>query len=55
MAALKAVAAESLGGSLDGRARDLTQVRGKLKDDLAKAIYQRTRRRPMVLPVIMSV
>ena len=55
MTELKAVAEESLRHSLDQGIRDFTQIKGRLRDDLAKGIYARTRRRPMVLPVIMNV
>ena len=55
MEELRQVAAESLESSLTAGLRDFTQIKGRLRDDLAKGIYQRTRRRPMVLPVIMNV
>ena len=34
---------------------DRIQLKTKLKDDLAKYIYQQTKRKPMILPVIMSL
>ncbi len=37
------------------RSKDLNTVRTQIKDDLAKFIYKETKRRPMILPVIMSV
>ena len=37
------------------RYRDLNTVRTAIKDDLAKFIYKETKRRPMILSVIMSV
>ena len=55
MTELKAVATEALEDALNAGARDVTQIKGRLRDELAKAIYQRTKRRPMVLPVIMNV
>lgn len=55
MAELKSIAFESVSDSLGAGVRDFTQIKGRLKDDMAKAIYQRTKRRPMVLPVIMNV
>ena len=51
---LRDVAKDSLLSALPGT-RDLTQLKNRLKDDLSKAIYLRTKRRPMVLPVIMTV
>lgn len=52
---LKSIAFDSLSDSLDAGLRDFTQITGRLKDDLSKAIYQRTKRKPMVLPVIMNI
>lgn len=52
---LKSIAFDSLSDSLDAGLRDFTQIKGRLKDDLSKAIYQRTKRKPMVLPVIMNI
>ena len=52
---LKSIAFDSLSDSLDAGLRDFTQIKGRLKDDLSKAIYQRTKRKPMVLPVIMKI
>ena len=51
---LREAAKNSLLDALSGT-RDLTQIKNRLKDDLSKAIYQRTKRKPMVLPVIMTV
>ena len=55
MTEIKNVAFDSISDSLGSGLRDYTQIKGQLKDDLAKAIYQKTRRRPMVLPVIMNI
>jgi ribonuclease J len=55
MAELKSAAFESLSDSLGEGLRDWTQIKNRLKDDLSKNIYQLTRRRPMVLPVIMNI
>lgn len=52
---LKSIAFDSLSDSLDAGLRDFTQIKGRLKDDLSKAIYQRTKKKPMVLPVIMNL
>jgi ribonuclease J len=35
--------------------RDWSSIKGKIRDDLADYIYARTRRRPMILPVIEEV
>lgn len=34
---------------------DFAQIKNKIKDDLARYIYQKTRRRPMILPIIMNI
>ncbi len=35
--------------------RDFNEVRGKLRDSLSNLIYQRTKRSPMIFPIIMEV
>ncbi len=39
----------------DNGISDFAQIKNKIKDDLAKYIYQKTKRRPMILPIIMSL
>jgi mRNA degradation ribonuclease J1/J2 len=34
---------------------DRMQLKNRIKDDVAKFIYQKTKRKPMVLPVIMDL
>ena len=34
---------------------DWTYIKGSIKDDLAKFIYKETKRKPMILPVIMDI
>ena len=34
---------------------DWTQIKGRVKDDLTKFLYQKTHRKPMILPVVMNV
>ena len=34
---------------------DFNQLRGNIKDDLAKFIYKETKRRPMILPIILDI
>lgn len=38
-----------------GRRSDWYQVKGRIKDDLAKFIYATTKRKPMIIPMIMNV
>ncbi len=53
---IKEVATESIENYLD-RARmvDRMDLKTKLKEDLSKYIYSKTKRRPMILPIIMNV
>jgi ribonuclease J len=41
--------------SQNGHTADWTYVKAKIKDTLSDFLYERTRRRPMVLPVVMEV
>ena len=55
MADLKQVAYESLSDSLGMGNTDWAQIKGKLRDDVNHFIYNKTKRRPMVLPVIITL
>ena len=41
--------------SLDKGITEWTQLKGNVKDGLSKYLYQKTKRKPMILPVIMNV
>jgi ribonuclease J len=49
----KRVAEESLERAMSKRT-DWTYIKGAIKDDLAKFIFKETKRRPMILPIIMD-
>jgi len=49
------VVESSLSVTLSKRVRDVVQIKNIVKDDLAKFIYKETKRRPMILPIIMDV
>ncbi len=51
----KDIAASSLERALSKRFADYGYIKGIIKDDLAKFIYKETKRKPMILPVIMEV
>ena len=51
----KKVVESSLSITLSKRVRDVVQIKNVVKDDLAKYIYKETKRRPMILPIIMDV
>lgn len=41
--------------ALDTGVVDRMEIKSKVKDDLSKFLYTKTKRKPMVLPVIMNV
>lgn len=52
---IKEVAVSSICESLNGRHYDRMTLKTKVKDDLSKYLYSKTKRKPMVLPIIMNV
>ena len=53
---VRAIATEAIERCLDGRqAVDRMHLKNCVKDDLSKFLYAKTKRKPMVLPVIMNV
>ena len=53
---IKGVAEKSVNDYLDhARFADRVALKTKLKDDLSKYVYSKTKRRPMILPIIMNV
>ena len=55
MAQARAVATRSVENSLAKRVNDFNQIRNAIRDELAKFIYKETKRKPMILPIIMDV
>lgn len=55
MDSMKEKAAEIIENELRRARVDRIQLKNKLKDDLAKYIYQQTKRKPMIIPIIMDV
>ena len=51
----RAVVTASLEKSLSKHNVDWQTIKNDIRDDLAKFIYQNTKRKPMILPVIMDV
>ena len=50
------IATDAILSSLSGRRQvDRMQLKKQVKDDLTKYLYAKTRRKPMILPVIMNV
>jgi len=55
MRSARQVAEESLERAISKRPMDYTQIKTIIRDDLAKFIFKETKRKPMILPVIMDV
>jgi ribonuclease J len=46
---------DSLGRSADEQVREIHLIQDHLHDDLARFVYDKLKRRPMVLPVVVEV
>ena len=51
----KTIAEASLMRAITKGYGDWAHIKGLIRDDLAKFIYKETKRKPMILPVIMDV
>ena len=51
----RSIAENSLTRAISKGMGDRTHLKGVIKDDLAKFIYKETKRKPMILPVIMDI
>ncbi len=51
----KNLLAESLQDSLDRNIKDWNTIKGKMKDNLSEFIFAKTKRTPMILPIIMEL
>ena len=52
MEEIRQIATESICTSLDARRPDRMEMKNRIKEDLTKFLYARTKRKPMVLPII---
>jgi ribonuclease J len=52
---IRMIAREALYHCLDKGITDWAQLKYKMKDDLSKFIYSQTKRKPMILPIIMDM
>ena len=55
MQRVKDVAAQAIIKALGKRVRDWAAIKGTVRDEVAKFIFKETKRRPMILPIIMDV
>ncbi len=52
---IKEISRHALQSCLDNNMTEWNQLKGRVKDDLGKFLYQKTKRKPMILPVVMNV
>ena len=53
---IRAVATQSITACLErGDSVDRMELKTRVRDDLSKFLYAKTKRKPMVLPVIMNL
>ncbi len=55
MGAAKEILCNTLQKCLEGNMRDWNTIKGRMKDTLGDYIFMKTKRRPMILPVIMEL
>ncbi|MBQ5746966.1 MAG: ribonuclease J [Clostridia bacterium] len=55
MESVKNAARESIEKSINSGNSDYNSIKSNLRDDLTKLLYSRTKRKPMILPIIMDV
>ncbi len=51
----RALARKSIEECLDARMTEWTQIKSHVKDDLSRYFFAQTKRKPMILPVVMNV
>ena len=51
----RAVAYDALDNCIVGGCRDWMEMKTEVKDALGKFLFKQTKRKPMVLPIIMSI
>ena len=55
MEEVRSIATEAIMDCFESNMLDWNHIKGAVKDDLTKYLYQKTKRKPMILPVIMNV
>jgi len=52
---MRIIARDALTDCLDNDINEWTQLKARVKDDLSKFLFAKTKRKPMILPVVMNV
>ena len=52
---VRKLALNTMLSSMENPRADRSQIKQKVKDELSKFLYSKTKRRPMVLPIVMYV
>ena len=52
---IRELAAEVLESCMNKRVKDWNTIKNRLRDELSKYLYERTKRSPMILPIIMDI
>ena len=55
MAQSRRVVQDTLENCLGRGMYDFTEIKAKMRDDLAKFIFKKTKRKPMILPILMDM
>ena len=55
MVAAKEILTNTLTDCLDSGTREWNTIKTRMKDDLSEFIFQKTKRKPMILPIIMEI
>jgi ribonuclease J len=55
MQRVKDIASQSISKAMTKRVKDWATIKGAVKDEVAKFIFKETKRRPMILTIIMDV
>ncbi len=55
MGRVKEIAAEAIGKAMKKKVRDWAAIKGSVRDEVAKFIFKETKRRPMILTIIMDI
>ena len=52
---VRRIAADAITNSLDRSGCDWYEIKNRVKDDITRYLYSRTKRKPMILPIVMDV